>query len=58
MTTDAPDFANTDIVYVGNGEVRCQGNGPATGHPLIYLNMGNKNTISCPYCSRKFVRKE
>lgn len=59
MTTNTPNTGNnnTDIVYTDSPQVSCQGNGPATGHPLVYLNMGANNALECPYCSRRFVRK-
>ncbi len=47
---------NDDVVYTDCPEVSCEGNGPATGHPLIYLNMGSKDAVECPYCSRRFIR--
>ncbi|WP_339045539.1 zinc-finger domain-containing protein [Candidatus Mesenet endosymbiont of Agriotes lineatus] len=25
------------------------------GHPLIYLDMGNEDSIACPYCSKVFI---
>lgn len=56
MTDNTITPINTDIVYTDTAEVSCQGNGVAAGHPLIYLNIGDNNTIECPYCSRKFIR--
>jgi len=38
--------------------VRCDGGGGALGHPAVYLNMGDKSAIECPYCSRRFVLKQ
>ncbi len=35
--------------------VECDGGGGALGHPMVYLNMGNKDEIVCPYCSRHFI---
>lgn len=37
--------------------VRCDGGGGALGHPAVYLNMGEKGVVDCPYCSRRFVLK-
>tara|TARA_Y100001970_G_scaffold294256_1_gene449262 strand:+ start:52406 stop:52633 length:228 start_codon:yes stop_codon:yes gene_type:complete len=37
--------------------VSCNGGGGALGHPLVYLNMGDKDWVECPYCDRKFVLK-
>jgi len=38
--------------------VGCDGGGGALGHPLVYLEMGDKREITCPYCSQHFVLKE
>lgn len=56
--TAASPASNMDSIYTENIQVRCEGNGPATGHPLIYLNMEGKNEIMCPYCSQKFIKKQ
>ena len=45
----------TDIVNVKQKKVTCDGESVAMGHPKVYLDMGVKTEISCPYCSRKFV---
>jgi uncharacterized Zn-finger protein len=46
-----------EIVEAEGTVVRCDGGGGALGHPAVYLNMGDKEAIDCPYCSRRFVRK-
>lgn len=46
-----------DIIETNTTEVMCDGNGDTVGHPRVYLNMGEKTEIVCPYCSRKFVLK-
>lgn len=38
--------------------VSCDGGGGALGHPTVYLEMGRKESVDCPYCGRRFVRKE
>ena len=35
--------------------VNCDGGSGVSGHPNVYLNVGNKGAISCPYCSQVFV---
>lgn len=50
-TTEAPETVEVDKVTV-----RCDGGG-ALGHPAVYLNMGDKTWVECPYCDRKFVLK-
>jgi uncharacterized Zn-finger protein len=42
---------------VNTKKVSCEGNG-ALGHPKVYLDMGAKNEVVCPYCSKKFVLKK
>ena len=45
-----------DVVTVTTNTVPCEGNGPATGHPRVYLTFkSGSREIVCPYCSRTFV---
>jgi uncharacterized Zn-finger protein len=48
-----------DAYQVESSVVGCDGtdknNGGKSGHPLVYLNMGDEGRVICPYCSRKFV---
>lgn len=46
------------IKYVVEKKVICNGESQNTGHPKIYLNMGEKNEITCPYCGSKFMLKK
>jgi uncharacterized Zn-finger protein len=52
--TQAPEAPET--VEVDTTTVRCDGGG-ALGHPMVYLNMGEKTWVECPYCDRKFALK-
>jgi uncharacterized Zn-finger protein len=52
MTIDAPE-----IIEVDDTRVKCEGVGGALGHPRVYLEMGDENSVECPYCDRKFVLK-
>ncbi len=52
MASQAPEAPET--VEVHETTVRCDGGG-ALGHPAVYLNMGEKGWVECPYCDRKFV---
>jgi len=47
-----------EVVEVEKPKVSCEGEGGALGHPRVYLNMGDKREIDCPYCGRRFVLKE
>jgi len=42
-------------VEVEDVKVVCDGGGGAVGHPRVFLNMGDKRAIDCPYCGRRFV---
>ena len=44
-----------EIIDVDEPVVRCDGGGGALGHPAVYLNMGEKTEIDCPYCGRRYV---
>jgi uncharacterized Zn-finger protein len=47
-----------EIVEVESPKVACEGEGGVMGHPRVYLNMGDKGEIECPYCGRRFVLKQ
>lgn len=49
----------TETVTVTTSTVSCEGNGPALGHPKVYLTFkpGSQEVV-CPYCSRTFVLAE
>jgi uncharacterized Zn-finger protein len=42
-----------EIVEVETTTVACEGNGPATGHPRVYLTLKN-GKVDCPYCGKQF----
>ena len=47
-----------ETVEVDSPQVACDGGGGALGHPRVFLNMGEKKEIDCPYCGRRFVLKK
>jgi uncharacterized Zn-finger protein len=51
--TSAPE-----TIAVDSPVVACDGGGGALGHPRVYLNMGDKTEIDCPYCGRAYVLKD
>lgn len=53
MMTDIPE-----IMEVTTRRVSCVGQGGALGHPLVYLTIGPKGWVECPYCDRRFVLKD
>ncbi|MSP89817.1 MAG: zinc-finger domain-containing protein [Alphaproteobacteria bacterium] len=46
-----------EIIEVQRTKVACDGGDGALGHPRVFLNMGDKREIDCPYCGRRFVLK-
>ena len=44
-----------DKIEVKQKRIACDGGGGALGHPRVYLEMGDKLDITCPYCSRYYV---
>lgn len=39
-------------------KVHCDGGKGALGHPRVFLNLGDKGAVECPYCGHEFVLKE
>jgi len=52
MSMEAPE-----TIEVESKVVACDGGEGALGHPRVYLNMGAKQDVECPYCGRRFVLK-
>jgi uncharacterized Zn-finger protein len=44
-----------EIVVVNRTRVACDGSGGALGHPKVYLEMGEQDSVECGYCDRRFV---
>lgn len=44
-----------ETITVEQQRIACDG-GPL-GHPKVYLNLGPKGEVDCPYCGRHFVLK-
>ena len=59
MADNQAQFAQSDdmVIHTQQARVSCNGGG-ALGHPQIWLNMGADNTVTCPYCSRQFVKQD
>ncbi|OFW80275.1 MAG: hypothetical protein A2887_06055 [Alphaproteobacteria bacterium RIFCSPLOWO2_01_FULL_40_26] len=48
-----------EVLHVISKKISCDG-GKESGkgiskHPLVYLNMGEKDFVICPYCSKYFT---
>jgi uncharacterized Zn-finger protein len=41
-------------ICIGVREFKCIGESPPQDHPHIYINMGEADTILCPYCGTGF----
>jgi uncharacterized Zn-finger protein len=55
--TLVPHFVNDkgfDRIKIGVKEFQCMGATPPFDHPHIYLDMGNRAKLVCPYCSTLF----
>lgn len=46
-----------ETIIVSTKTVSCDGGG-ALGHPKVYLTVGEKGEVDCPYCDRRFVIRE
>ena len=46
------------MVFVDTKKVSCNGDKIFGGHPLVYLNMGDKDFVVCPYCSKYYTTKK
>ena len=45
-----------EIIEVESEVVTCSGNGGGLGHPAVYLNLMPNGEVTCPYCSKHYVR--
>ncbi len=39
-------------------KVSCNGYALNSHHPLVYLNLGEKNSVVCPYCGKHFILQQ
>ena len=52
-----PKFRNdhgVPEISIGVREFKCIGMSPPQDHPHVYINMGEADTILCPYCATRF----
>ena len=47
-----------ETIAVDTDRVACNGGGGALGHPRVWLTLGTDGEIVCPYCSRRYVRRQ
>ena len=48
--------ASANVIVTSQSRVACNGGGGPLGHPNIFLTLGTDGSVTCPYCSRVFVR--
>ena len=54
-------YSHLEIVSVNYKQISCNGIKDekkaykSSGHPLVYLNMGDKNFVTCPYCNKYYT---
>ena len=53
---DAASKSSTKMIVTNQLRVACNGGGGTLGHPQIFLTLGNDGRVTCPYCSREFVK--
>ncbi|MCR9214961.1 MAG: zinc-finger domain-containing protein [Proteobacteria bacterium] len=46
-----------ETIEVEKSKIACDGGKGALGHPRVFLNMGDKGQVECPYCGRVYVLK-
>lgn len=52
-----PKFQNDGAaqeIRIGTREFKCIGASPPQDHPHVYINMGNQDSILCPYCATRY----
>jgi uncharacterized Zn-finger protein len=57
MSGGYPKFRNdrgVPEIGIGLKEFMCVGESPPQDHPHVYINMGEADTILCPYCATRF----
>ena len=55
MTDAASTAPQPEVVTVRSRRVACEGVGGALGHPRIFMEMGESDSVECGYCDRRFV---
>ena len=45
-------------IPVRGPRVACNGGGGPLGHPQVWLTLGTDGEITCPYCSRLYVKSK
>ena len=56
LSDDTDSKLSVNVIMTDQLRVACDGGGGALGHPKIFLTLGNDGRVTCPYCSREFVK--
>ena len=52
-----PEAIDVDVQFVDEVRMACDGGNGGLGHPRVYLTMGDKDEVACPYCGARFKLK-
>ncbi len=55
QTAPEPDGKSAQIKAVETRSVSCDGGGGVSGHPRVFLEMGDGPHVDCPYCSCRYL---
>ncbi|MEE8276594.1 MAG: zinc-finger domain-containing protein [Alphaproteobacteria bacterium] len=44
-----------ETILVDARTVACDGDAEPSGHPRVFLNIGDADHVDCPYCGRHYV---
>ncbi len=50
-----PAVPPPEVTQVSTHRVACDGPGGPLGHPRVWLEIGDRGWVECPYCDRRFV---
>ena len=48
-------LVHSEKIEISSPIIACDGGGGNEGHPLVYLNTGEKGVVDCPYCGKSYV---
>jgi len=57
MTKNATTVQSPETVEVDKHSVACDGGGGSDGHPKVFMDMGQADSVDCKYCGKRFVLK-
>jgi len=55
--SEASPAQPVERIFTSAERISCDGGGGPLGHPIVWLTLGTGDEITCPYCSRQFVRR-